>query len=49
MLSVCRSMSVNVKLTAWAELRAAQAQAQSLFLAIKPVTPMLFISYTLEL
>ena len=38
-----------VKLTAKAELRAAHAHAQSLFLAVKPVTPVLFISYTLEL
>ena len=44
---VCRSMSY-VKLTAWAELRAAHAHAQSLFLAVKPVTPVLFISYTLD-
>ena len=49
----CRYVGVclsYVKLTAWAELRAAQAHAQSLFfLAVKPVTPVLFISYTLEL
>ena len=40
-------MSEYVKLTA--ELRVAHAHAQSLFLAVKPVTPALFISYTLEL
>ena len=38
-----------VKLTALAELRTAHAHAQSLFLAVKPVTPTLFISYMLEL
>ena len=46
MLSVCLSY---VKLTAWAELGVAHAHAQSLFLAVKPVTPVLFISYSLEL
>ena len=48
----CRYVGVclsYVKLTARAELRAAQSHAQSLFfLAVKPVTPLLFISYTLE-
>ena len=38
-----------VKLTALAELRTAHAHAQSLFLAVKPGTPVLFISYKLEL
>ena len=38
-----------VKLTVWAELRAAHAHAQSLFLAVKPVTPVLFISYMLSM
>ena len=36
MLSVCLSY---VKLTVWAELRAVHVHAQSLFLAVKPVTP----------
>ena len=47
-VGVCLSY---VKLTPRAELRAAQSHAQSLFffLAVKPVTPLLFISYTLEL
>ena len=43
----CRYVGVclsYVKLTAWAELRAAHVHAQSLFLAVKPVTPILFIS-----
>ena len=51
-MSVCRMSVVclsYVKLTALADLRTAHAHAQSLFLAVKPVTPVLFISYTLEL
>ena len=48
----CRYVGVclsYVKLIAWAELRVAHTHAQSLFLAVKPVTPALFISYMLEL
>ena len=48
MLYVCH-MSVVCQINCVNELRVAYAHAQSLFLAVKPVTPMLFISYMLEL
>ena len=44
MLSVCH----YVKLTALAELRGPHSCSKSFFLAVKPVTPVLFIYYTLE-
>ena len=48
MLSVCR-MSVVCQINCVGGISAAHAHAQSLFGAVKPVTTVLFISYTLEL
>ena len=45
---VCR-MSVVCQINCVGVLRTVHAHAQSLFVAVKPVTPVLFISYTLEL
>ena len=45
--SGCGLMGLGEKMLS--QLRTAHAHAQSLFLAVKPVTPVLFISYTLEL
>ena len=49
MLSVCWSMSVECQINCVGGITYGHAHAQSLFLAVKPVTPLLFISYTLEL
>ena len=49
MLSVCRSMSVVCQINCVSGIKCGPRACSKSFLAVKPVTPVLFISYTLEL
>ena len=49
MLSVCRSMSVVCQINCVGGITCGPRACSKYFLAVKPLTPVLFISYTLEL
>ena len=49
MLSVCRSKAVVCQINCVGRITCSPSACSKYFFAVKPLTPVLFISYTLEL